>query len=40
MMLNLSRENAINLINDVRKNVSQEIDLAKYFGEEFSKNIM
>lgn len=37
-MLNISRENVIKLISDIRKVVENEIDLKRYFGESFIQN--
>ena len=39
-MLNISRENAIKLISDIRKVNEKEIDLKNYFGDDFLENNM
>lgn len=37
-MMNISRENAIKLISDIREIAEKEIDLKKYFGDDFLEN--
>ncbi len=38
--MNISRENAIKLISDIRKINKKEIDLKNYFGDDFLENNM